>query len=67
MPKYTVKAYHKSTSYEKVWLGVEADSLEEALALAKESPDEQDWQDSKGLDVTDSSWEDQDTWEVLND
>lgn len=67
MAVYELKVFHQSTIYDKVWATIEADSPEEALALAKEYPDTLDWQDSKCLDVTDGEWVDMDSWEVVEE
>lgn len=67
MPKYTVIAYREYTCYDKVYLGVEANSPEEALKLARAKPDDQDYNDSKTLDIGGGEWQDEDDWEVLDD
>lgn len=61
---YEIKAYRETRDYEKCWIQIEADSPEEALKKAKDSPDECEYIDSKCIDVIDGEWVDQSEWEV---
>ena len=62
MKTYEVEAYYERKVYEKVWLTVEAESKDEAVALIKEG--EGDWMDSKELD-SEGEWVDDGTWEII--
>jgi len=65
MRKYTVVAYRKYTAWDKVYLEVEANNEKEALEKAIKNPDEALELDYKGLEIEDSTWEDESDWRVL--
>ena len=65
--KFEIKCFHVSTIYDKVWATIEANSKEEALKIAKENPENLQWEDSKCLDITDGEWVDMDSWEVTDE
>ena len=65
MASYTVKGYYEYSCYDKIYIEVEADSKEEALALAKNTPDMFD-KNYKTIDIGDGEYMDFDEWEVLD-
>lgn len=64
MAIYEIKAYMQSTSYDKCWITIEADSPEEALRLAKEDPEKCEYLDGKTIDIQSNDFVDQDEWEI---
>lgn len=63
---YEIKCYMESTSYDKCWIQVEADSPEEALKKAKENPESCDFIDSKCVDISNNVFVDFDEWEITD-
>ena len=61
---YEIKAYRSVTSYEKCWLKVDAPTMEEALKLVQENPDEAEYVGGKTIEVIDGDWVDQHEWEI---
>lgn len=62
---FEVKGFMRIVCYDAVWFNVEADSMEEALALAKEEPNEY-LVDTRNIDVISSDFVDEDLWKVVS-
>ena len=66
MAKYTVKGYYEYSCFDKVYIEVEAESAEDALLMAKNTPDMFE-KDYKNIDIGEGEFINFDEWEVLND
>ena len=65
MKKFEIKVYHKSTTIDKVWLEVIAESKEDAIKAIEDG--DYEWIDSKNVDVFDGEFTEKDEWEILSE
>ncbi len=65
MKKFEIKAFHESTTYDKVWLEVYAEDLEDAKKQIEEG--NYQWLDSKNLDNFDGKFTNEEDWEIVDE
>ena len=64
MKRFEVKGFHRSTTIDKFWFYIEAETEEEAREIMK-TIDPDDWIDSKSIDVLDGEYIDRDEWTIV--